>query len=366
MQFVDLAGQAKRVEKSLNDRIQKVIRECKFILGPEVKELEDRLAEFTGVKFGVGVGNWTDGLQVSMMALGIQPGDEVITSPFSFIATTETICLLGAKPVFVDIDPQTYNLDPKKLEAAITKKTKLILPVSLYGQCADYDEINAIAGKHQIPVLEDGAQSFGALYKGRRSCALTTIGGTSFFPTKPLGGFGDGGMCFTNDESLAQALREIRAHGQSKRYYHTRIGVNSRLDTLQAAILLSKFEIFEEEIGLRNEVAERYTKLLSEFVQTPLIRKENLSVWAQYSIEVDNRDKIAEDLKAQGIPTAVHYPMPLHLQPAMSYLRYSEGEFPLAERAGARVLCLPMHPYLKSSEQEQIADAIQKAIKKAA
>lgn len=366
MNFVDLSAQQKRIEASLQRRMAKVLSECKFIMGPEVKELEDQLAEYVGVKHAIGCANWTDGLTISMMAAGIGPGDEVITPPFSFIATTETICLLGAKPVFVDIDPQTYNLDPKLLEAAITPKTKMILPVSLYGQCADFDAINKIAEKHKIIVLEDGAQSFGATYKGKKSGSISKLGGTSFFPTKPLGGYGDGGMCFTDDDELAARLKSIRVHGQRARYDHEFIGVNSRLDTLQAAILLSKMEIFDEEIKLRNEVADRYTQLLSGIVKTPVVEGHNLSAWAQYSIEVDHRDAIAAQLKEQGIPTAVHYPKPLHLQDAMSYLGGKEGDFPKSERAANRVLCLPMHPYLEKSDQQKIAEALKQATAKAA
>lgn len=366
MQFVDLAKQREKIQTSLQRRMTKVLDETNFILGPEVKEIEEQLARFVDVKHAIGCANWTDGLQISMMALGIGPGDEVITPAFSFIATTETICLLGAKPVFVDIDPQTYNIDPKKIEAGITKNTKLILPVSLYGQCADFDAINEIAKKYSLPVLEDAAQSFGALYKKRRSCGLSTMAGTSFFPTKPLGCYGDGGMCFTNDDELAQALREIRVHGQSKRYFHSRLGVNSRLDTLQAAVLLSKMEIFEEEIRLRNQVAARYTELLKGVVKVPNIQAGYQSVWAQYGIEIDSRDQVAAALKEKSIPTAIHYPRPLHLQPAMAYLGYKEGDLPISEKAASKILCLPMHPYLEESEQVQIAEALKLCLREAA
>ena len=291
----------------------------------------------------------TDALLIAMMALGIKAGDEVITTPFTFIATGETIALLGAVPVFVDIDPDTYNIDPALIEQAITPKTKAIMPVSLYGQCADFDAINEIANKHNIPVIEDGAQSFGATYKSRKSCSLSTIGCTSFFPSKPLGCYGDGGACFTDDEELAKLMREIRVHGQDRRYHHPVIGVNGRLDTIQAAVLLAKLEKFPDEVKARAELGDRYTQLINERcdnVRTPRLVAGNTSVYAQYTIEVEDRDAVQAKLKESSIPTAVHYPVPLNLQPAFSFLKQPTGSFPVAEQAANRVMSLPMHPYL--------------------
>jgi len=283
MQFVDLAAQQARIKDQIDQNIQKVLAHGKYILGPEVTELEEKLAAYCGAKHCISVANGTDALQIAQMALGVGHGDEVIVPGFSYIATAETPAVLGARPVYVDIDPRTYNLDPDKLEAAITPRTKAIIPVSLYGQCADFDAINAIAEKQGIPVIEDGAQSFGASYKGKKSCNLTTIGCTSFFPSKPLGCYGDGCAIFTNDDELANILRQIARHGQDRRYHHVRVGVNSRLDTLQAAILLPKLELLDEEIQLRNQVAENYTHLLNEagINTTPLIEDQNVSAWAQ-------------------------------------------------------------------------------------
>jgi len=291
------------------------------------------------------------------MALGIGPGDEVITPGFTYIATAETVALLGAKPVYVDIDPRTYNLDPQLLEAAITPRTKAIIPVSLYGQCADFDAINAIAKKYGIPVIEDAAQSFGASYKGKRSCNLTTIACTSFFPSKPLGCYGDGGAIFTNDEELAKIIRQIARHGQDRRYHHIRVGVNSRLDTLQAAILLPKLEIFAEEIELRNLVAQRYTELLSEagISSTPFVESHNVSAWAQYTVRVENRDQVQQQLKEAGIPTAVHYPIPLNKQPAVADACVS---LPVGDEMAGNVMSLPMHPYIEIDNQQYIVSAI--------
>lgn len=345
MQFVDLAAQQARIKDKIDAGIQRVLAHGKYILGPEVTELEEKLAAYTGAKYCISCANGTDALQIAQMALGIGPGDEVITPGFTYIATAETVAVLGAKPVYVDIDPRTYNLDPTKLEAAITPKTKAIIPVSLYGQCADYDAINAIAEKHGIPIIEDGAQSFGATYKGRKSGNLTTIATTSFFPSKPLGAYGDGGAIFTNDEALATVIRQIARHGQDRRYHHIRVGVNSRLDTLQAAILLPKLEIFDEEMQLRQQVAERYTRLFIEggINTTPYVEEHNISAWAQYTIRVDDREQVQHKLKEAGIPTAVHYPIPLNKQPAVAD---ENVRLPKGNRAAEQVISLPMHPYL--------------------
>lgn len=343
--FIDLKTQYNILEENIKSRINKVLEHGQYIMGPEVVELEMRLANYVGVKHCITASSGTDTLLIAMMALGIGAGDEVITTPFTFIATGEMIALLGAKPVFVDIDPRTYNIDPDKIEAAVTQKTKAIMPVSLYGQCADFDAINAIAAKYNLPVIEDAAQSFGATYKGRRSCALSTIGSTSFFPSKPLGAYGDGGALFTDDEVLAKVMREIRVHGQEKRYYHSRIGLNGRLDTIQAAILLAKMDRFDWEVQQRAQIGLQYTQLLSvasNKVTAPFVEAFNTSVYAQYSILVDNRDLVCKKLNEVGVPTAVHYPIPLHLQPAFANLGYKIDDFPISEASSKRVMSLPM------------------------
>lgn len=367
--FIDLKSQYKALEDNIKVRIHKVLEHGQYIMGPEVAELETRLADYVGVKHCISASSGTDTLMIAMMALGIGAGDEVITTPFTFIATGEMIALLGATPVFVDIDPRTYNIDPAKIEAAITPKTKAIMPVSLYGQCADFDAINAIADKHGLPVIEDAAQSFGATYKGKKSCNLSTIGSTSFFPSKPLGAYGDGGALFTNDDALAKAMREIRVHGQEKRYYHSRIGVNGRLDTLQAAILLAKLERFDWEVDQRSKLGERYSELIQKQndsnpqypISTPYIEPYNTSVYAQYTVLVKNREQVQQKLKEAGIPTAVHYPVPLHLQPAFANLGQGEGCFPIAETLSREVMSLPMSPDLEIEKLDYITNVILKA-----
>jgi UDP-2-acetamido-2-deoxy-ribo-hexuluronate aminotransferase len=361
MQFIDLAAQQLRIKADIDSAIQKVLAHGQYILGPEVAELEDKLAAFVGVKHCITCANGTDALQIAQMAFGIGPGDEVISPGFSYIATAETIAVLGAKPVYVDVDPKTYNLDPLLLEQTITDKTKAIISVSLYGQCADMDEINRIASKYGIPVIEDGAQSFGATYKGQRSGSLTTIGCTSFFPSKPLGCYGDGGAIFTNDDELAIVLRQIARHGQDRRYHHIRVGVNSRLDTLQAAILLPKLKIFEDEVSLRQEVATRYHALFNAagFDATPYIKPDNTSVYAQYTIKVEQRDACQEKLQEAGIPTAVHYPIPLNKQPAV---RDETVHLPVGDLIAKQVISLPMHPYLSEVDQQRIVDALIESI----
>lgn len=369
--FIDLKTQYKSLEQEIKARINKVLEHGQYIMGPEVAELEEKLAAYVGVKHCIGVSNGTDSLMIAMMALGIGQGDEVITTPFTFISTGEMIALLGAKPVFVDIDPRTYNIDPAKIEAAITPKTKAIMPVSLYGQCADFDAINAIAEKHRLPVIEDGAQSFGASYKGRRSCGLSTIGSTSFFPSKPLGAYGDAGALFTNDDELAKAMREIRVHGQDRRYHHPRIGMNGRLDTMQAAVLLAKLERFDWEVEQRAKIGARYTQLIKEqldknpqlHIVTPEIDAHNTSVYAQYTVRVKNREQVQQKLKDAGVPTAVHYPIPLHLQPAFATEKQSIGSFPAAESVANEVMSLPMYPDLDEKTQLRILDALVKASK---
>lgn len=378
MDFIDLKTQYQRLKTEIDAGIQRVLDHGQYILGPEVAELEEKLAAYTGSKYCITVANGTDALQIAQMALGIGPGDEVITPGFTYIATAETVALLRAKPVYVDIDPRTYNLDPALLEAAITPRTKAIVPVSLYGQCADFDAINAIAVKHGIPVIEDAAQSFGATYKGRKSCNLSTIACASFFPSKPLGCYGDGGAIFTNDDELAKVMRQIARHGQDRRYHHVRVGVNSRLDTLQAAILLPKLSVLDEELKARQQVADTYNNLLKSLprspeshpreggdpssvsLTTPYIEPHNTSAWAQYTIQVSDRQDLQEELKQVGIPTAVHYPIPLNKQPAVAdYII----RLPVGDAVAQRVLSLPMHPSLNIDDQTRIAAEIKRKLK---
>ena len=361
MDFIDLKTQYRKLKPAVDARIQVVLDHGQYILGPEVRELEERLAARVGAKHCIACSSGTDALLLAMMALGIGPGDEVITPPFTFFATGEMIALLGATPVFVDIEPCTWNLDTGQIEAAITPRTRAIMPVSLYGQCADMDDINAIAARHELPVIEDAAQSFGALYKGRASCNLSTIGCTSFFPSKPLGCYGDGGACFTNDDAMATGMRELGNHGQDRRYHHKRVGINGRMDTIQAAVVLAKLEILDAELVARNETAGRYTALLRGKVKTPEVQPDRTCVWAQYTIEADDRDTLQRAMTEQGIPTAVHYPEALHLQPVFAHLGLHEGSYPVAERAAKRVISLPMHPYLTPLAIEEIVRALMAA-----
>ena len=358
----NLKAQYARLKDPINARIQKVLDHGQYIMGPEVAELEQKLAKFVGVKHCIGVCDGTTAMMIAMMALEIKPGDEVITTPFTFIATGEMIALMGAKPVFVDIDPETYNLDASLIERAITPKTRAILPVSLYGQCSDMDAINAVAAKHKLTVIEDAAQSFGATHKGRRSGALSTIATTSFFPTKPLGCYGDGGACFTDDDALATRMAQIRVHGQSKRYYHPIIGMNGRLDTLQAAVLLAKLDTLEEDLAARVRIGTRYSEKLKGAVKTPVIAPGNVSAYAQYTIQVENREQVQARLKEQGIPTAVHYPVPLNMQPAFASLGLGEGTFPKSDYAAKRVMSLPMDAFLDGATQDTIVAAVCAAV----
>lgn len=371
IRFIDLKTQYQTLKPAIDERIHKVLEHGQFIMGSEVPELEAKLAEFVGTKHCIGASSGTDTLLISLMALGVGAGDEVVTTPFSFIATAEVIALLGAKPVFVDIDPASYCMDPNLTEAAITPRTKAIMPVSLYGQCADMDAINAVAARHGLPVVEDAAQSFGAVYKGRRSCGLSTFGSTSFFPSKPLGCYGDGGALFTDDDVLATAAREIRAHGQDRRYHHARIGINGRLDTLQAAVLLAKFDNFDWEVRERARVGTRYGELLAAenaagAILTPVVAPDNLCVFAQYTVRVKNRETVAKLMGEAGVPTAVHYPIPLHMQPAFADLGYAVGDFPRSEQVAAEVMSLPMHPYLDAAQQDLIVAALKDAAARAA
>lgn len=368
MDFIDLKTQYRRIKPSVDARIARVLEHGQYVMGPEVTELEQSLARYCGTKHCIAVASGTDALLIALLALDIKPGDEVITAPFTFFATAEMIALIGARPVFVDIDPRTYNLDPARLEAAITSRTKAIMPVSLYGQCADFDAINAIAAKHRLPVIEDAAQSFGATYKGRRSNALSLIGATSFFPSKPLGCYGDGGALFTDDDELAKLMREIRVHGQDRRYHHPRLGLTGRLDSIQAAVLLAKMEIFDDEVSARSRVAAVYERLIREAfgaggaVRAPYVEPHNTCVFAQYTVEVDARDVVETRMKAAGVPTAVHYPMSLHEQPVFEHLGQRAGSFPRSEAAARRVISLPMHPYLTEEQQRQVVTALKSAV----
>lgn len=358
--FIDLKSQYKALKSQIHARINAVLEHGQYIMGPEVYELEEKLQAYTGAKYCITVASGTEALLISLMSLDIKPGDEVITTPFTFAATAEMIVLLGAKPVFVDIEPDTCNINVNLIEAAITPRTKAIMPVSLYGQPADMDEINAIAARHgHIPVIEDAAQSFGAEYRGRKSCNLSTIGCTSFFPSKPLGCYGDGGAIFTNDEIIAQACREIRVHGQSQRYVHTRIGVGGRMDTLQCAIVLAKLERFEWEVTRRIEIGNQYNRLIDELgfsrVQQ---RPDRTSVFAQYTIQTNHRAGLCKKLDAIGIPTAIHYPVPLHLQLAFAHFDQKEGDLPCTEQVARQVISIPMGPDLNADTQRRIVSML--------
>ena len=359
LNFIDLAAQQARIKSQIDANIQTVLAHGHYILGPEVAELEAELAAYCGAKYCISCANGTDALQIALMALGVGHGDEVITPGFTYIATAETVALLGAKPIYVDIDEQTYNIDPAKIEAAITDKTKAIIPVSLYGQCADFDAVNAIAAKHKLPVIEDAAQSFGAIYKGTKSGNLSTIACTSFFPSKPLGCYGDGGAIFTNDEQLATVIRQTARHGQDRLYHHIRVGVNSRLDTLQAAILLPKLAILEEEMQLRQQVAQMYAiALQAAGLAAPFIELHNRSAYAQFTIRIQNRSAVQTALKEAGIPTAVHYPIPLNKQPAVA----SDVSLPVGDLVAEEVLSLPMHPYMTQEQVQQVVAALKSAL----
>ncbi len=364
MQFIDLKSQYQALKASIDSRIQKVLDHGQYIMGPEVAELEAALAQLTGAKHCITVSSGTEALLIALMAEGIGPGHEVITTPFTFAATAETIVLAGAKPVYVDIKPGDCNMDPALIEAAITPRTRAIMPVSLYGQVADMDEINAIAARHGLSVIEDAAQSFGATYKGRMSCNVSKIGATSFFPSKPLGCYGDGGALFTSDDSLAQAMREIRVHGQSARYTHTRVGVGGRMDTLQCAVVLGKLERFAWEIEQRKKLGDRYAELIKASgipVELLEVAPDRDCVWAQYTVKVDNRAAVIDALKAQGIPTAVHYPRPLHRQPAYESSDCPADSMPHSDRASQRVMSLPMSADLTEAEQARVVACLAEA-----
>ena len=388
MQFIDLAAQQQCIRQKIEEKIRIVLDHGKYIMGPEINEFEKRLAEFAGIEHCIGCASGTDALLMTLMAEKVGPGDAIFTTPFTFIATAEVISLLGATPVFVDIDSKTFNLDPDKLDLAIKSlksndssfhalpltpnalrlTPRGVISVDLFGLPCDYDSINAIAKEHGLFVIEDAAQGLGGEYKGRKAGALADVGCTSFFPAKPLGGYGDGGAVFTDSDEMADKLASIRVHGQGEdKYNNVRIGLNARLDTLQAAILNAKLDIFPQEIDLRQDVAQRYTELLSPYpmLHTPCVPEGYKSVWAQYSLlteSPESRSNIQESLKKAGIPTAVYYPKPLHLQTAFTSLGYKEGDFPASEDSANRIFSLPMHPYLKASEVERICTVIDAAL----
>jgi UDP-2-acetamido-2-deoxy-ribo-hexuluronate aminotransferase len=362
MEFIDLNKQYHLYKNEINSRIQNVLDKGQYIMGEDIKILETTLAKFVGVKHCITASSGTDTLMMALMALGIGPGDEVITVSFTWISTVEVIALVGATPVLVDIEPDTYNIDLNLLEKAITPRTKAIMPVCLFGQMPDFDRINAIAKKHNIPVIEDAAQSFGATQKGRQSCSVSTIGSTSFYPAKPFGCYGDGGALFTNDDALASKMRAIRTHGGEVRHQHDYVGINGRFDTIQAAVLLAKWPHFAGEVRERQRIGERYSRLLQDYCTVPKIANGNTSTYAQYTIRVPARDAVQAELKARSIPTAIYYPKCVHEQPAFAYLGYGKGSLPVSEKASKEVLSLPMHPWLTESDQDKVIAAVKEAV----
>jgi UDP-2-acetamido-2-deoxy-ribo-hexuluronate aminotransferase len=361
IEFIDLKSQQDVIRPQLETGIHKVLHHGRYILGPEMVELEERLADYSGAKHALTVASGTDALLVAMMALGIGPGDEVVTVPYTWISTAEMIVLLGAKPVFVDIDEKTWNMDPALLEAAITERTRAIMPVGIYGQPADMTAINEIAARHgNLPVIEDAAQCFGGTHHGKKSCSLSTIGSTSFFPSKPLGGYGDGGAVFTDDDDLAEAMRQIRVHGQAKPHHHPILGINGRFDSMQAAVVMAKLDIFDDEIEKRQSVAARYGQRMGgiDGVTPPFVAPENTSVYAQYTILAERRDALREAFAKAGVPAVAYYAVPLHLQPVFADLGHRPGDFPVTERVAAHGLSLPMNPYLTEEETEKICAVV--------
>lgn len=363
MEFIDLKQQYRRYQSEIDTRMAQVLEHGRFIMGPEVAELEQALADYVGVGHCVTVASGTMSLEIALRAWDIGPGDEVITTPFTWISSAETIRLVGARPVFVDIDPVTYNLNPALLEAAITDATKAIMPISLFGQTSNMQQINEIAASHQIAVLEDAAQSLGATHHGQQSCGVSTVGSTSFFPAKPLGCYGDGGALFTEDEELAATMRAIRTHGGVRRHHHTLVGTNGRFDTLQAAVVLAKLPHFAREVELRGQIGARYSDLLRDVCVVPEVAEGNTHVYGQYTIRVSNREQVQAGLKEQSIPTAVYYPKCLHEQPVFADLNYPMGTFPQSEKASAEVLSLPMHPFLTEHDQDAIVAAVKASLR---
>ncbi len=360
--FIDLKTPCSKARDRILTAMEKVLDHGQFVMGPEIATLENLLAGYVGVKHCVSVSSGTDSLEIALRALGIGPGDEVITVPFTWISTAEVISLVGATPVFVDIEEATYNLDPNLLEAAISSRTKAVIPVGLFGQAAKMEAINRIAGERGISVIEDAAQSFGATRDGVRSCALAPIASTSFFPAKPLGCYGDGGALFTDDDAIADTFRAIRNHGGLRRHHHTLVGMNGRFDTLQAAIMIAKWEDFPAEVAARERIGARYTELLREYCAVPEIDAGNTHVYAQYTIRVPDRVGLGDSLRGQGIPTAVYYPVCLHVQPVFADLGYAKGDFLVSEKMASEVISLPMHPYLDSGVQDRIVDAVRSAL----
>jgi len=358
--FIDLKTQYERYKDEINKEVLSVMESTQFILGPQVDRLENGLTEFTGVKHSIGCSSGTDALILALLALDIKAGDEIITTPFTFIATAEVIALLGGIPVFVDICDRDYNINHALIEEKITSKTKAIMPVSLYGQTSNMSEINKIAKKYNLPVIEDGCQSFGAEFEGKKSCNLSTIGCTSFFPSKPLGCYGDGGAIFCNDDELAKKIRVLLNHGQEQRYKHKLIGINGRIDAMQAAILNVKLKYFKDEVKKRIEIGSRYSELLknSDDLIVPFVHKDRTSIYAQYSVLCVNRDEMNNKLNNAGIPTAIHYPISLHLQGALEYLGYKKSDFPISERISKSIISLPMSPFLTKEQQDMVVEAI--------
>ncbi len=365
MEFIDLDTQYRKYQKEIDARMKAVLEHGQYIMGPEVGELETVLAKYAGVKHCITVASGTDSLEIALRALEVGAGDEVITVPFSWISTAEVISAVGATPVFIDIEPDTFNMDVDLLEEAITENTKAIMPVSLFGQMPDLERINAIADKHNIAVIEDAAQSFGATRNGKRSCGASLIGSTSFFPAKPLGCFGDGGALFTDDDELAETMKAIRSHGGVQRHYHTHIGMNGRFDTLQAAVILGKWDGFEQEVEDRGRIGARYSALLKDHVSTPVVADGNTHVYAQYTIRVEEqrRDEIVAAMKEAGIPIGIYYPKCFHEQPVFEYLGYKYGDFPESEKASREVLSLPMHPFLSEEDQDQVVSQLIEVLK---
>lgn len=360
MEFIDLKTQYETYKDEIDRRMREVVDHGQFIMGPEVGELETALAKYAGVKHCISVASGTDSLEIALRALGVGVGDEVITVPFSWISTAEVISAVGATPVFIDIEPDTFNMDVDLLEGAITKNTKAIMPVSLFGQMPDLERINDIADKHNIAVIEDAAQSFGATRNGKRSCGASLIGSTSFFPAKPLGCFGDGGALFTDDDELAETMKAIRSHGGVQRHYHTHIGMNGRFDTLQAAVILGKWDGFEQEVEARGRIGARYSALLKDHVNTPVVADGNTHVYAQYTIRVEEqrRDDIVASMKEAGIPIGIYYPKCFHEQPVFEDLGYKYGDFPESEKASREVMSLPMHPFLSEEDQDLVVSTL--------
>lgn len=362
--FVDLASQFRAYETSIRAEMEEVLASSRYILGPKGEVLEERLASFVGARCAVACSSGTDALLLALMAFGIRAGDEVVTTPFTFVATAEAVALTGATPVFVDIDPATYNIDPNRIEEAITKKTRAIIAVGLYGQCPEMERIVELAREYGLFVIEDGAQSFGAERNGRRSCGWPQVGTTSFFPSKPLGCYGDGGMAFTSDEAVAERLRALRNHGQAERYRHRAVGINGRLDELQAAVLLAKFPRFPDEIGTRAFMGARYSERLGDIVGVPALSPGNTHVFAQYTIRTPRRDELAAHLRENGIPTAVHYPVPLHMQDAFAALGYGKGDFPESEGAAREVISLPISAFLSEEDQDEVIRQVRRFYRK--